>query len=108
MSADADRRLNNALRTARGTKAVSNNIEERRSFSEDAETIPAAPHDSLGNIRHANSYSDLTKQHALAVIGNCGGSLTIASQRLGISIPTLSRWRSEHGKNLAQGNVSEA
>jgi transposase-like protein len=31
---------------------------------------------------------------ALKVIAECGGSLTLASMRLGVSIPTLSRWRS--------------
>ena len=41
-----------------------------------------------------STYPESTRRRALIVIEECKGNLTIASQRLGVSIPTLSRWRS--------------
>jgi hypothetical protein len=41
---------------------------------------------------------------ALKVIADCGGSLTIASERLGISIPTLSRWGASELSSSRAGN----
>ena len=38
-------------------------------------------------------FSDQQRIHALKIVAQCDGNLTIAAQRLGISIPTLSRWR---------------
>jgi transposase-like protein len=40
-----------------------------------------------------NTFAEEKRQRALEVIVECGGNLTLASCRLGISIPTLSRWR---------------
>lgn len=42
----------------------------------------------------------LRKTRALKVIEDCGGSLTIAAERLGVSIATLSRWRASARKPL--------
>ncbi len=47
--------------------------------------VPASPN---------GKFSVDKRQRALKVIAECGGSLTLASMRLGVSIPTLSRWRS--------------
>jgi hypothetical protein len=44
------------------------------------------------STRHAKFNAD-AKRHALRVIEACGRSLSRASERLGISIPTLSRWK---------------
>ncbi len=50
---------------------------------------------SLGVPASANGkFSADKRTRALKVIDECGGSLTLASMRLGVSIPTLSRWRS--------------
>jgi transposase-like protein len=42
-----------------------------------------------------DEYSPTRRLRALKVIEQCGNSLTLASHRLGISIPTLSKWRTE-------------
>ena len=47
------------------------------------------------------------RERALNVILKCGNSLTIASQRLGISITTLHRWRREARDENASGERSE-
>jgi len=44
------------------------------------------------SIRPRTGFNEEDRNHALTVIRACGGSLTKASERLGISIPTLSRW----------------
>ena len=55
---------------------------------------------------HAPSKEEVAaakRQRALKVIIDCRGNLTIASQRLGISIATLSKWRS-----AARGQLTDS
>ena len=51
-----------------------------------------------GELRNSNKYSDSKKARALTVIAMCEGNLTTASERMGISIPTLSRWWNANAK----------
>jgi hypothetical protein len=51
-----------------------------------------------GELRNSNKYSDSKKARALTVIAMCEGNLTTASERMGIGIPTLSRWWNANAK----------
>ena len=45
------------------------------------------------------------QRRALKVIVNCRGNLTMASERLGISVATLSKWRSAARVQLANSEM---
>ena len=61
----------------------------------------------IGNFQRTSAgiskvarFSEADRARALQVVQQCGGNLTIASRRLGISIPTLSRWRRLDASNF--------